>query len=684
MKKNEWDSFFSEQLQVWPDAAARFVSLQSVQLKQFEVDGCPLTVQYNPARIVSTSANIKTEALKQRPCFLCAENRPSQQYGKSLLGEYTLLVNPFPILPQHFTIPLNTHRPQAILHRYKDMMRLTQLLSSYFLFYNGPRCGASAPDHMHLQAGSRNVVPLQRDFNKLYRPCLQHSHISGVDYITNYVVPVYAIIAHTPEESNERFIRLYHALPLNDGDTEPMMNILSWMNSSEEGHEELICLVIPRRLHRPSCYSATGPEQMLISPGALDMAGLMITPRQEDFQRISSQDIKSILTQVAAPKIPSQQLLRVGLIQAHQLRFHLHAQYRCNDDKVQGPQEVKAQGGQIIWNGHSYSQLLFEPQYEQDIFSIEEVVIGIQFHWEQRETQTFTGKLLLLPTDDPEQLFAINILPIETYLVSVISSEMNANAPLEFLKAHAVIARSWLLAAPKGHTLFDVCADDHCQRYQGLTRVTNINAQRAVQETEGMVLIYQGQICDARYSKCCGGQTEEFETCWNGPHHPYLESVSCPFCGQAHEDILSQVLNSYDQTTSDFFLWTVSYEADELSELLSRRLHTDFGEIIDLVPLQRGPSGRISQLRIVGEKTSLTIGSELVIRRALSESHLYSSNFEVERTEDNRFVLHGKGWGHGVGLCQIGAAVMAQQGYSCQQILEHYYKGTTLTSLNHI
>ncbi|MCR4612868.1 MAG: SpoIID/LytB domain-containing protein [Bacteroidaceae bacterium] len=311
-------------------------------------------------------------------------------------------------------------------------------------------------------------------------------------------------------------------------------------------------------------------------------------------------------------------------------------------------------------------------------FTLNAVRIGIDFHWERCEEQTFRGTLHFVA--DGDDLWAVNELPLEQYLESVVSSEMRAEASLEFLKAHAVIARSWALAAPKGHALFDVCADDHCQRYQGIGRITNENAVRAVRETSGQVLTYGGEICDTRYSKCCGGKTELFSTCWEGDDKPYLQSVTCPYCDTHDADILRQVLNDYDLETHDFHDWAVTYTQDELTALVQSHLSEDIGRVVDLVPLQRGPSGRICALRIVGAEGEVTVGKELAIRRVLSRSHLYSSAFEVEKRGDV-FVLHGHGWGHGVGLCQIGAAVMGSQGFGYREILAHYYKNTEIKQL---
>ncbi len=360
--------------------------------------------------------------------------------------------------------------------------------------------------------------------------------------------------------------------------------------------------------------------------------------------------------------------------------------------------------------------LLTAPQIESrrlpdGTFEIDDVTIGIGFHWQRRERQRFAGALRIVP--DGMMQVAINDIPLEQYLKSVISSEMNANASEALLKAHAVISRSWLLAnirkegdqRPKpvaqtagreegemvrwydreDHRLFDVCADDHCQRYQGLTRQTNPAAARAVDQTRGEVLTFDGAICDTRFSKCCGGRTELFENCWEEVPHPYLVSVAdndggADFCDTADEAVLAQVLNSYDRETPDFYRWRVEYEPRELSELLRRKTGIDFGEILALEPVEKGPSGRIVRLRIRGTKRSMVIGKELEIRRALSESHLYSSAFDA-RLEGGRWVLDGRGWGHGVGLCQIGAAVMGAKGYDYRQILKHYFPNATLTKI---
>ena len=337
--------------------------------------------------------------------------------------------------------------------------------------------------------------------------------------------------------------------------------------------------------------------------------------------------------------------------------------------------------------------------YEQGAksFALHNVRIGIGFHWDRYEDQEFAGQLEVIRNADGTET-AVNIIDLEEYLCSVISSEMSANSPMELLKAHAVISRSWALRAieanrvtagkiqssvyeQNGHIGFDVCADDHCQRYEGLGRMNN-RAVEAVRATKGEVLSYGDEICDCRFHKCCGGKTEEFETCWEDKHVPYLESVDCPFCASDYlkdKTALRQSLNDYDLETNDYHDWSVTYSASELRQIILDKSHIDFGEITDLVPLKRGKSGRIYELEIVGTLRRQVIGKELTIRRWLSPSCLKSSWFEIQKTLGSRlstFDLKGHGWGHGVGLCQIGAATMAIEGYSYRDILAHYYPGT--------
>lgn len=429
--------------------------------------------------------------------------------------------------------------------------------------------------------------------------------------------------------------------------------------------------------------------------------------------------------------------MTVGVVSAQKIHFVLNCPYLAKGEEVCGEQEVEFYEGGILWNGNQYSQLTFHPHTPDASFSIDDVTIGVDFHWERQERQTFLGMLRLVVEEG--KICAINELPVEQYLESVISSEMSATSSLELLKAHAVISRSWLLAqmekrrqvAETGnsffsfvkkddelirwydredHAIFDVCADDHCQRYQGITKETAPHVAEAVRQTRGQILMSGGEICDARFSKCCGGMTEEFQYCWENIRKPYLLAVrdtegeasgvdltveanaerwirTSPeaFCNTSDGRVLKQVLNDYDQETADFYRWRVEYTQEKLRHLIEDKLKMELGGIVDLVPIERGASGRISKLKIVGTERTFTIGKELEIRRALSESHLYSSAFVVDKSEvdatngvPQHFTLVGAGWGHGVGLCQIGAAVMGEQGFGYDDILLHYYKGATI------
>ena len=740
--------YFNRQLRQWTETCQRYRQLTRVETRELMADAFTFIAQYNPARIRSTGADISREALAGRPCFLCAHNRPSEQLSKPLAGGYELLVNPYPILPMHFTIPSVRHQPQQVRSMYGEMLRLVAAYPELTVFYNGPLCGASAPDHAHLQGAvalgndGQSLLPLQRQWQRL-----QHSletvatadDESTLSTVNDYPCACLAIRAKNSRQSQQLFALLYNELAVGEGQTEPMMNVLCWQQG-----DELLTIVFPREKHRPDCYYADGDRQLIVSPGALDMAGLIITPRQEDFQRISAEQAQAILRECALSASALQSLIErlrqtaakphyntfyidepqvsVGIVSAERIDFLLNGNYQVKGETVSGQQTVAVSEGALLWRGQQYRELRFTPAAPADrhaagksregTFTLSDVTIGVGFHWERHEAQTFRGVLRLLV--ESERVQAINELPVEQYLESVISSEMSATSSAELLKAHAVISRSWLLtqikkrsdiATMKGgaqqnnffsfvkkddeiirwydreeHTLFDVCADDHCQRYQGITRAYSPVVSEAVKATHGQVLLYDGQLCDARFSKCCGGRTEEFQYCWEDTPKPYLVSVQDPFCNTRDRKVLSQVLNDYDQETPDFYQWRVDYTQSQLSELVSRKLKIDFGEITDLIPLERGKSGRIWRLKIVGTKRTFTIGKELEIRRALSESHLYSSAFNIEKRAGH-FILNGRGWGHGVGLCQIGAAMMGERGYSYTDILLYYYRGAQISKV---
>lgn len=431
--------------------------------------------------------------------------------------------------------------------------------------------------------------------------------------------------------------------------------------------------------------------------------------------------------------------VHVGILSETKIEFIFPDTYRVNEEEVSGKQLVLFDNGKILWKNNRYDELLFEPLREEtDSFELLDVTIGINFHWERKENQRFHGALKFIVED--EKITGINVIHVEDYLTSVISSEMSATASLELLKAHAVISRSWLLAQiqknkeiadinatytasvqtekefirwydREDHMHFDVCADDHCQRYQGITRASTEMVEQAIQATRGQALTYEDKICDARFSKCCGGAFEEFQYCWEDVKHPYLvkqrdskKATFLPdlrihseaekwirtspdaFCNTKEKRILSQVLNNYDQETTDFYRWKVEYTQEELAKLIFQRSGIDYGQVIDLIPIERGTSARISKLKIIGTKKTLIIGKELEIRRTLSPSHLYSSAFVVDKTEvkngiPGKFILTGAGWGHGVGLCQIDAAVMGEQGYAYDEILLHYYIGAAIEKL---
>ena len=764
MEDSSISRFFNRQLEVWTDARHRFRDLKHVETRQFSDQ---LKLQWNPARIVSTGAKIDEKTLGERPCFLCDKNRPKEQMSKLIDEKFHLLVNPFPILPVHFTIPARKHQPQLIYKNYGEMHRFISLHSDLMVFYNGPKCGASAPDHLHFQAGTNGILPLQTNWQRLSRNLTDIISLNDeekISVVRDFIVPAFVIISKSAESDEALFRRLYKAMPQRGDETEPMMNIISWRKG-----EEFISVVIPREKHRPEAYFAEGDAQFVVSPGALDMSGLIITPREEDFRKlteekalsllqecgVSEEKMNAIIAKLKASKDAEdaaeasstlynkgkQPDVTVGIVSAQKIHFSLNKPYLAKGEKVLGEQVVEFSEGGVLWNGNQYSQLTFHPQSADASFSLSDVTIGVNFHWERKETQTFLGTLRFVVESD--KIVAINELPVEKYLESVISSEMSATSSLELLKAHAVISRSWLLAQMKkrrevaesgnnffsftkkedtlirwydreDHTLFDVCADDHCQRYQGITKETSPHVAEAIRQTKGQILMDGEEICDARFSKCCGGITEEFQYCWEDTPKTYLTAVrdialgvehTLPnltneeeaekwirfnppaFCNTQDKKILSEVLNDYDQETVNFYRWKETLSQEKLQQLIADKLKMDLGAILDMKAVERGKSGRISKLQIIGTEKTFTIGKELEIRRTLSDSHLLSSAFVVDKYDKDeqgvpqRFELIGAGWGHGVGLCQIGAAVMGEQGYHYDAILLHYYQGAEIKKL---
>ena len=764
MEDSSISRFFNRQLEKWDDARHRFRDLKHVETKKLSEE---VRLQFNPARIVSTGAKIDKKTLGERPCFLCDKNRPKEQMSQQIDERFHLLVNPFPILPVHFTIPARKHQPQAIYKNYGEMHRFLSLHSELMVFYNGPKCGASAPDHLHFQAGTSGILPLQANWQRLSRNLTDIISLNDEEKIAvvrDFIVPAFVIISKSEESDETLFHRLYKSMPMRGDETEPMMNIIAWRKG-----DEYISVVIPREKHRPEAYFAEGDAQVMVSPGALDMSGLIITPREEDFHKlteesattilqecgISTEKMNSIVTKLKTSKEAEtgaetatlynngkQPNVTVGIVSGQKIHFSLNKPYLAKGETVMGEQVVEFSEGGVLWNGNQYSKLTFHPQSADASFSLSDVTIGVNFHWERKETQTFLGTLRFVVEAD--KICAINELPVEKYLESVISSEMSATSSLELLKAHAVISRSWLLAQMKkrrevaasgnnffsfvkkddmlirwydreDHTIFDVCADDHCQRYQGITKETSPHVAEAIRQTLGQVLLDGEDICDARFSKCCGGETEEFQYCWEDTPKSYLTAVrdlvlgvkneeysslqdeataerwirSNPpaFCNTTDKKILSQVLNDYDQETADFYRWKVTYSQEKIQQLFEEKLKMNFGAILDMKAVERGKSGRISKLQIIGTEKTFTIGKELEIRRALSDTHLYSSAFVVDKYDKDeqgvpqRFEIIGAGWGHGVGLCQIGAAVMGEQGYDYNDILLHYYQGAEIKQL---
>ena len=821
---DEVEAFHTSEVANWHLAAENYAALANVETRELtngksqeakddlSLNELSLTVQWNPKRIVSTGAKVDAKTISERPCFLCSHNRPAEQHTLPTERHYEILLNPYPILPGHLTIPTRRHIPQSIFAHFDTLRHLAWNMPRHIIFYNGPECGASCPDHCHLQAGHRGLLPLEREWKhyetqltKLYPITTQqeaeveesgNKRGCGLYLLSTWACPVFVIRSLPTAPDSVLCRRLYEALPVpkdsatllekrsvtigdacveqrsKNGVAEPRMNVISWHQEWGNGREdEIVTLVFPRSKHRPDCYFAEDANQLLVSPGALDMAGLIITPREEDFRKITFEKAVSILREVTMTEDELQPVIAkikgeestfsqekgtaqplpmaedgsgstepevsVGIMTTEQLTFTLNGEYRAKGEVVTGEQQVTIEDGALKWNGNIYHDLTFRPQSDEVSFSLCGVTIGKQFHWERQETQTFLGKLQLVVEEG--KIVAINVLPVEQYLTSVISSEMKATCPLEFLKASAVISRSWLLAQiekrkhgtgqsffqfkktdtelvrwhdQEEHTIFDVCADDHCQRYQGITRQISSEVQRAIEETRGQTLMSGDQVCDARFGKCCGGITNDFENCWEDNPHPYLHAVrdlippsssldlshdeeaarewilSNPpsACNTHDRQLLATVLNDYDQETQDFYRWTVEYTQQELHDLVTERLGRDLGDILALEPVERGRSGHLVRLRIVGSKASFTIGKELEIRRTLSRSHLFSSAFvaDAEDVRDGvpqRFVLHGAGWGHGVGLCQIGAAVLATQGHTYDAILRHYYDGAEIKRL---
>ena len=685
----ELNKFIKDQLSVWQLASSNFRALKTAPSRGVDVFGLKCRIQYNPRRVISSTADTSPAAIASRKCFLCADNRPKEQFHLGFEGRkgrnYHIQINPYPIFRGHLVIVRDEHIPQEIWHHFPDMLDFAARYKDYLVFYNGPSSGASAPDHLHFQAIPKHNLPLEDVVDEfLDHPGEPLATVKDASLykFDGYARGVFALKATTSKSLAKLFYRLLDCTDRGKGEEEPMFNLYAYVKNGEYR-----TIVVMRSAKRSHHFYSEGADHLTISPGAADIAGLFVAPFREDYDKADTALLEELLSEVCISEDEQnmivwrltrhQEKISVGLLSAKEIRFEI-----ISDGA--GPQTVKWHDGRISYNGMLYDELYFDSMtlstlFAEASFILYDVVIGIDFHWQQKRTFKYAGGLKFIVEGD--RITAVNCIGMEDYLMSVISSEMKSSASIELLKDHAVISRSWLKARLKdhkaGHEHFDVCADDHCQRYQGLTMAVGDDVCRAIDRTWGQVLEYGGDICDTRYSKCCGGRTELFSTCWEDVDLPYLQSVEDPLCDCENSSILSQVLNDYDLHTADFHDWTVQYTTDELSELVRTRTGIDFGTIVALEAVERGPSGRIKYLRITGTLREEVIGKELAIRKALSSSHLKSSAFEIEKSPDG-FVLKGRGWGHGVGLCQIGAAAMAAQGYDYRQILSHYYVGAEI------
>lgn len=752
MKNNKAiHKFVGDQLSRWPLACDNFRALKNVRVKEMEVGGLGVKLQFNPARMISSAAKLTKEDVAARRCFLCRDNRSEEQIMLKFEGrkgkKYHILINPYPIFPDHLVIAMSRHVDQSIWNRYVDMLDLARKYQDFTFFYNGPRSGASAPDHHHFQGAPAGLMPLENDVDRIFDG-MDNDGPAVMEYLTSvqdahlyhyrkYTTGVFALRAETSKSAAKMLYRLLDCADVPEGEPEPLINLFTYYRKGE-----FRSIIVFRSSHRSHHYFSDGPDHLTMSPGCADMAGVFIVPVEEEFNKITPELLAEMVKEVSISAedekkmlwrlTRSQPTLEVGIMTAPEIVFEI-----LSDGA--GPRTAGVREGKIEYGGALYDELYFDAETLSTMFAgpsfiLHDVTIGVDFHWERKETQKFAGALKIIL--DKGRLTAINVIGVEDYLLSVISSEMSASASEEFLKAHAVISRSWVMAriaaskesrhayVPEGvcdvpsllteldarlnsdpsgtatgvheyvkwydhedHTVFDVCADDHCQRYQGLTRATGDTVRKVIDATWGQVLAYEGSLCDARFSKCCGGRMESFDTCWGEEDHPYLRPLPDteghneagePFCSTKDKRILAQVLNDYDMETTDFYRWRQEYDLASLSALVSLKSGMEIGTILSIEPVERGLSGRISKLKIVGSESTIIVGKELEIRRLLSESHLKSSAFEVKMNED-KVILEGCGWGHGVGLCQIGAAVMADKGFSYTEILQHYYPESTLT-----
>ncbi len=741
--KESINTLFEKQIKEWPQAANNYALLTKVEVRDVVVDGVRARIQYNPARILSTSSKIDTKSIKERHCFLCSDYRPSKQRGVDFISKqgnkYIFLVNPFPIFNRHFTVPSVDHLAQSLENRFSDMVEIvSEIGNDYLIFFNGAKSGASAPDHFHFQLGERGFLPIEQQLDSVDAHTLADTDTLRIKIYKKFFKGTYSITSDSESELCEAYNTIMQNIANSNTDK---VNVIMWKDDIK-----YTCLIIQRNAHRPSCYSAEGLDRLLISPGSVDLGGVFILPLKPDFDRITHTDLEAVVSEVCIDdqKVQSQvdqmrqlfhrkqQSVNVGLMCNTFVRINFNdGDYYIGWEKCESFEVFRFRNDKIEWRGLSFNTIEINAGSRFSTFEVENVPIGVDFHWQRTKNLRYKGNVVLSPRKGTIEV--VNDIGIEDYLLSVISSEMRNSAPLEFLKAHAIISRSWLMyilenrsesiggkchIAPKptddryvmwydheDHDYFDVCADDHCQRYQGVQENTSKELEEVIFSTWGEVLSFEDKICDARFSKCCGGLTERYSSCWEDRDYPYLtpivdsnveyeigliKSASLAdeitfikwvtgrphsFCNIKESELLSSFLNNYDCETTQFFRWKHRVTAEQLSKLLLQKLGLDFGLVLELNPILRAPSGRLIELEIVGEKRRLIVGKELEIRRVLSDSHLLSSAFYVQK-EGDEFIFHGAGWGHGVGLCQIGAAMMGQSGYTSSQILAHYYQGT--------
>jgi len=794
------DRFISNQENTWPELRRAKAAWLDCRYREVALGAFSALLQFNPARESSVSAAVDAESVRRRPCFLCPAGMPAPERGLAVGADFALFANPYPIFYPHLVAVHRDHRPQRLADALEALLDLAPRLDGRFtLLYNGPACGASAPDHLHFQAIPRYSTPLETDLGHLRVPFLQTFRVdlhAGPDLelftIAGYDRSVLVLRSRTAGRLRRLLDRLLDLMPgwtfsepastaTSGRPAEPLVNLLAW---SEAGLLTL-CL-FPRRKHRPACYDVRNETGVLVSPGAIDLAGMIITPRRRDFESLDAAAIRQIFADVCWPAegvadlarqavtavdhppapvppahrpdsagsadpvgqpFPEEPRLAVGIVSGRpEVEFELRGEWRLGTDLLPpGGYRCEALGQMLSLAGPGRlsrtgsRELDLTPQGGANTrWALAEVTIGGDFHWQRRERQEFPGALTLA-ADGEGALSAVNRVPLETYLECVIASEMRADAPLEFLKAHAVISRSWLLAQlaqkarptflpperypvlaerrfrwtdRQSHSQFDVCADDHCQRYQGLGRLVRSEVSRAVAETRGQALLGGRDVCDTRFSKCCGGLSESFRNAWGDVNLPGLEPVRClapdgrripdltteptarewiegrpeSFCHVRDPEVLRRILPDYDLETGHFYRWELSVDRPELEELIRAKAGWDPGELLELVPLQRGFSGRLVRLLLVGTRGRLVVGKELEIRRVLSPTHLFSSAFVATPEpgpggRPRRFHFRGAGWGHGVGLCQVGAAAMACAGWRHEDILGHYFPGTSLSRL---